>query len=98
MWYYRTLELLNKLGHTPRRQDLAGGEEGVEYQFESDLIVALAGAAVGQNSAVLLLGDSDLLAGDDGSGERGSEQVAVFVDGVALDGGVNNLLDKLQMG
>ena len=44
--------------------------------------------------AVVLLGDLDLGAGDDGAGKRGAQEVPILVDGVALDGSVDDLLDK----
>jgi hypothetical protein len=50
-----------------------------------------------EDIAVVLLGDADLGAGNDGARQRGAEQVAVLVDGVALDGTVDNVLDKLLL-
>lgn len=90
-----TLEALDKLGQTPRSNDLNVGLEGVEGKLETDLIVTLAGAAVGNGEAALLAGNVNLGAGNDGSGERGTEKVDILVDGVALDGGETELLDKL---
>lgn len=40
-------------------------------------------AAVAENAAVVLLGGANLSASDTGTGKRGAQQVAVFVDGVA---------------
>ncbi len=40
------------------------------------------------------LGDGDLRARDDGPRERGAEEVDVFVDGVALDGGDAGVLHE----
>lgn len=47
--------------------------------------------------AVVLLGDPDLGARNDGARKRGAEQVAVLVDGVTLDSTVDNVLDKLLL-
>jgi hypothetical protein len=47
--------------------------------------------------AVVLLGDPDLRPGNDGAGQRGAEQVAVLVDGIALNGAEHDLLDELAL-
>lgn len=60
------------------------------------MVVALAGAAVGDGKAAFLLGDGDLGAGDDGAGEGGAKEVDVLVDGVAGDGWVAELFDELR--
>jgi hypothetical protein len=44
-----------------------------------------------------LLGNADLCAGDDWTGQAGSEQVATFVGGIALYGTEAELLDKLLL-
>jgi hypothetical protein len=92
-----TLELVVEDRVPPRRDDLDAGLEGVECELEPDLIVALAGAAVGDGEAALLLSDCDLCAGDDGTSERGAEEVDVLVDGVAGNGRVAELLDELGL-
>lgn len=73
------LELVAEFGHPPGSDDLDGGLEGVEGELEADLVVALAGAAVGDPAAAFFLSNLDLGTGDDGTGERGTEQVAAFV-------------------
>jgi len=47
--------------------------------------------------ALVLLGSPDLGAGNDGTGQSGAKQVTVLVDGVALDGPEDDLLDKLLL-
>lgn len=89
------LESVVEDGLSPWSEHNDAGLEGVEGQLEADLVVTLAGAAVGDGEAALLLSDGDLGAGDDGAGERGAEQVDVLVDGVAGDGWVAQLLDEL---
>jgi len=79
--------LLEELGITPWGNDLDRGLNGVESQLEADLVVALAGAAVTDSNTAFLLGDAHLRSGDDWSSQTGSEEVASFKDGVALDGG-----------
>lgn len=46
------------------------------------------------NLAVVLLGNLDLGTSNDGTGKGGAEKVTVLVDGIALDGPVDNLLDE----
>lgn len=50
-----------------------------------------------EDVAVVLLSNADLSPGNDGPGEGGTEEVAVLIDGVALDGAEDNLLDKLAL-
>jgi hypothetical protein len=94
------LEAVAELRQPPGRDNLDRGLECVEGELEADLVVALAGAAVRDEVAALLLGNSDLCAGDDWAGQRGAEQVAALVGGVALDGTEAELLDEflLQVG
>src|SRR5690625_7477866 len=63
----------------PGRDDADVRVERVAGQFEADLVVALAGGAVGDRVRAFLLGDLDHAAGDEGPGERGPEQVVTFV-------------------
>lgn len=91
-----TLEALVEDGVTPWSNDLDGGLESVEGEFEADLVVALASAAVGDGEAALLLGDCHLRTSNDGTSERSSEKVDVLVDGIARNGGEAELLDKLN--
>lgn len=46
---------------------------------------------------VVLFGNADLSTSNDGAGQRGTEQVSVLVDGVALDGGEGQLLDQFPL-
>lgn len=75
-------------------------EEGInilEGKLEADLVVALASAAVGDELAVVLLGNADLGTGNDGAGEGGAEEVAVLIDGIALDGTEDDLVNELLL-
>lgn len=65
-----TLEAVVEDGVAPWGNDLDGGLQGVEGQLEADLVVALTGAAVRDGETALLLGDGNLGAGNDGTGER----------------------------
>lgn len=90
-----TLELVVEDWVSPWSDDLDGGLEGVEGEFETDLVVALAGATVRDGKAAFLLGDCNLGTGDDWAGEGGTEKVDVLVDGVAGNGWIAELLDEL---
>lgn len=91
------LEFVAELREPPWGDDFDGGLEGVEGKLEADLVVALAGAAVRDKVALVLLGDADLGAGDDGAGKRGAEEVAAFVAGVALDGAEAELFNEFLL-
>ena len=73
------LEGLVELWNAPRGDDLDGGLESIKGEFESNLVVAFAGATMGDVLAAFLLGDFDLSASDDGAGKGCTEQVDVFV-------------------
>ena len=57
---------------SPGRDDADVGLEGVVAELEPNLVVALAGAAVGDGDAAFGVGDADLAARDDGAGEGGA--------------------------
>lgn len=67
-----TLEAVVEDGVSPRSDDLDGGLESVKGQLETNLVVALAGAAVRDGKAALLLRNLDLSTGNDGTGKRGA--------------------------
>lgn len=90
-------EAVEERGHPPRGDDGEAGVACLPGELESDLVIALAGAAVAENLAVVLLGSLDLGAGNDGAGQTGSEEVSVLVDGIALDGGEDELVDELLL-
>ena len=80
---------------TPGGDDLHVGVEGLDGQLEADLVIALAGAAMANGGAVLLVGDLHQALGDQGTGEGGTQQVLALVDGAGLHGGPDELLDEL---
>lgn len=91
------LEALVELGHPPWSNNLNVGLQGIVAKLETDLVVTLASAAVRDGKAALLLGNGNLTASNDGTGERGTKEVDVLVDGIALDGGEAKLLDELLL-
>lgn len=84
-----------ELWDSPWGNDLDVWLQGVESQLETDLVVTLSGAAVRDGNTALLLGDGDLSTGNDWASQRGTEEVDVLVDGVALDSWEAKLLNEL---
>lgn len=81
-----TISTAQRTRQPPRSDNLDGRLQAVKGQFESDLVVTLAGASVGDKVTGFSFGDFDHASGNDGSGERCTEEVDTFVDGVDLDG------------
>src|SRR5258708_3866132 len=78
----------------PRRDDLDVGRERVIAEFETDLVVALAGGAVGHRVGADLAGNLDLALGDQGAGDRGAEQVLAFVESVGAEHRKDEIADE----
>lgn len=91
------LEAVAELWEPPWRNDLDGGLECVESKLKANLVVALAGAAVRDETAAFLLGNADLCASNDWASQTGSEQVTSLVRGVALHSAEAELFDKLLL-
>ena len=68
-----------------RRDDLEPRIEGVGRDVEADLVVALAGAAVGDRVGALALGDLDEELGDERPGQRRRQRIGALVEGVGLE-------------
>ena len=68
-----------------RRDDLEPRIEGVGGDIEADLVVALAGAAVGDRVGALALGDLDEELRDERPGERGGQRIGALVQRVGLE-------------
>lgn len=88
-------ETLVEFRHSPWCNNLDLGLQSIECKFETHLVVSLSSAAVAYRKAALLLGHSDLRSGNDWASQRGTQEVDVLVDGIALNSGVAELLDKL---
>lgn len=58
---------------------------------------AFARCAVGQVSAVVLLGNSNHASGNTRTGQCGAKQILILKDGVAHDGTADNLVNKLTL-
>ena len=67
-----TSEPLEELRVTPGGNDLDGGLDGVEGQFETNLVVALASGTVADELAVLPLGSAHLSAGNHRTSQAGT--------------------------
>lgn len=92
-----TLELVDEFRNSPGGNDLHGWRKSVPSKLKANLVVALSCAAVRKDLTVILLGDADLSACNDRPGQRGAEQVAVLVDGIALGGTEDQLLDEFLL-
>ena len=71
----------------PRRDHFHAGHERVSAELEADLVVALAGGAVGDGIRAALAGDLDEALGDQRAGDGGAKQVLALVDGVGTEHG-----------
>ena len=79
----------------PRRDDLKVGCERFGGQLKTDLVVALAGAAVGQRVRADFPGDLDLPLRKERAGERRAQQIFVLVDGSGTERGPDVAGDEL---
>ena len=66
------MEAVVEFGNTPGGNDFNVWLEGIECEFETNLVVAFACAAVGDGNTVFPEGNGNLGTGDDGAGERSS--------------------------
>ncbi len=68
--------------------------EGLEGHVEADLIVSLAGAAVGNRHGAVLLGNLDHQLRDQGAAERRGERVLALIQGAGHQGGEGEVIDE----
>src|SRR5690606_5456275 len=81
-----------------RGDALQVGGEGDDAGLEADLVVALAGAAVGDRGRAVLLRGGHQVLDDGGPRQRGDQRVAVHVEGVGLDRREAVLVGELVLG
>ena len=77
--------------HAHGGDDLQPGIEGVDGHVEADLVVALAGAAVGDGAGTLAVGDLDEELGDERARQRRGQRVDALVERVGLQVGPHEL-------
>ena len=77
----------HEIPFTPRGDDPDGRIEGLGGKFEADLVVALAGGAVGDGVGTFLVGDLNESLGNERTGDGSAEKVPVFIDGGGTDHG-----------
>ena len=90
-----SLEALNEFGITPGGDALDGGLERLGAHFETDLVVTLSGGTVGNVGGAFLVGNSDHFLRNAWSGNGSTEQVSALVNGIALDGFKDVVLNKV---
>ena len=73
-------------------------EEAGPGDLEADLVVALAGGAVGDGVGIFAEGDFADELGDEGAGQGGGEGIAVLVTGVRFEGGKDEVAGELFLG
>ena len=81
-----------------RGDDLEPGIEGVDGDVEPDLVVALAGAAVGDRVGALAAGDLDEELGDQRPGQRGRQRIGALVQRVRLEVRPDEVADEPLLG
>ncbi len=86
-----------ELPGAPRGDDGHVGRKGLNGQLKADLVVALAGAAVGDGVSPLGLGDLDNALGDDRPRKGGAEQILVLIDGARLERREHKVVDKFAL-
>ena len=74
-----------ELPFAPRRDHPDVGIEGVVGELEADLVVALAGGAVGDGIGAGGRGDLDLALGDQRPGDRCAEQIDALIERVGAE-------------
>ena len=79
----------------PRCDNLHVRVKRLDGQLEADLVVALAGAAVADGSAVLLVSDFDEALGNQRPCEGRAQQILALVDRARLERRPNEVLDEL---
>jgi hypothetical protein len=79
----------------PRRDNFYLRSQGVVAELKSDLVVALAGRAVGDGLGAHLAGYLDLALGDQRARDRGAEQIGAFVERIRPKHRKNEIADEL---
>lgn len=69
----------------PGRDHLDRGIKGIGGQLEADLVIALAGGAMGNGVGAGFLSDFDKALGDQRTGNGGAEQVLAFIDCIGAE-------------
>src|SRR5690606_32005302 len=82
---------------TPRCNHLYTWLERVGAEFETDLIVALAGCTVRDGVGTGFVGDFDQSAGNQWSGNGRAQQVFAFVNGVGAKHGIDEVARELGL-
>jgi hypothetical protein len=68
--------------------------ESIVGQFETDLIVTLASAAMGHELTAFTSSNFNLFTSNDRTGQRSTQKINRFVNGVGLNGREDEFLDE----
>ena len=79
----------------PRRDDLDARLQRVGAELETHLVVALAGRAVTDGIGAGFIDDLDQALGDQRPGDRGTEQVFAFINGIGAEHREDEVADEL---
>src|SRR5690606_32907265 len=79
----------------PGSDDFDARLERIGAQFETHLVVTLAGGAVGNGVSAGFVGDFDQTLGDQRTGNRSAQQVFAFVDGVGAEHRIDEITHEL---
>ena len=88
-------ELLPEGSVSPRCENLQVGSEGGKSKFEPALVVSFAGCSVSDGIGVEFPCHLDLSLRNQGAGNRGAKEVLGFVNGIAPNHWVNEVIGKL---
>jgi hypothetical protein len=78
----------------PGRDDLHVGHQGIRAEFETNLVVALAGCAVGYRVGSGLACDLDQALGDQRTGDRGAQKILSLVQRVRPEHRKHEIADE----
>ena len=91
---FEQLGAAGQIPFPPRRDHLDVGLERIIGEFETHLVVALAGRAMGDRVGADLLGDLDLLLGDQRPRDGGAQQIDALIQRIGAEHGKDIVADE----
>ena len=80
----------------PRGDDLDRRVQGISGELEADLVIALAGGAMGDGVGAGRGGDLDQALGDQRPGDRGAEEVDTLIERIGAEHRKDEVADELR--